>query len=382
MTGYGFSVLIGSLFLFFLAFSTGAPAFLAPAVLLLLLLIWSLLSVLRCRHGLSLEVSLEKQRVSRGEEAALILTVTQNSFLPVCPLQINLSLDGEELQPLDIPSRRGSSDWRIPFPARHAGVLEPGVASCELSDLFALFRVSARQRASHAELLVIPTPFEVAPLAYAQLDEGLGTMARATEDISLPADVRSYQTGDPMKKIHWKLSLRKQELLVRRFDEPVLPDALIILDCEQPGSAKASLRDALLETALSVMTTEMRSDHLIHMPLLGRHPTEVDGRMGSALVAEHLARLIWSEGNAFEEVLLLEAGRLRHVGATVIITSRLSGELVDVMLQMRRMGPTLRLYYVTDQPEQSEVQPFITRLQHQDCEVCYVTPVEAGIERS
>lgn len=49
------------------------------------------------------------------------------------------------------------------------------------------------------------------------------TLARATEDISNPSDLRTYAPGDPMKKIHWKQSLRKQELLVRRFEEPALP---------------------------------------------------------------------------------------------------------------------------------------------------------------
>ena len=381
MTQPGLYLLAGSVFLFFLAFSTGAPAFLAPAVLLLLVLLFSFLSVLLCRRGLKVDIFPEKKRVSRGEEAALILHVVQKSRLPVCPLQAVLFTDGEQARQLEIPCERGTTSWRVPFLCPHAGVLHPGVQHFEITDLFRLFRLTYRMPDPPGELLVLPTPFDVEPLSYAQLDEGLGTMARASEDISIPADIRSYQTGDPMKRIHWKLSLRKQELLVRRFDEAVLPDALLLLDCERPASASPALRDALLETALSVMTGETGHDHQIHMPLMGRHPTEVDGRMGVALAAENLARLEWSRGSAFEEVLLLEAARLRHVGAAVIITSRLSGELVEVMRQMRRMGPTLRLYYVTDQPESSDVLPFISRLQHADCEVCYVTPAGGG-ERS
>ena len=75
-------------------------------------------------------------------------------------------------------------------------------------------------------------------------------MARATEDINSPSDVRTYAPGDPMKKIHWKLSLRKRELLVRRFEEPALPDALVLMDQSAPRAASheasADLRDAML----------------------------------------------------------------------------------------------------------------------------------------
>ena len=82
-------------------------------------------------------------------------------------------------------------------------------------------------------------------------------MARATEDISSPSDIRSYAPGDPMKKIHWKLSLRKQELLVRRFEEPAQPEALILMDCAPPMAEDpelaADLKDALLETAASLL---------------------------------------------------------------------------------------------------------------------------------
>ena len=175
-----------------------------------------------------------------------------------------------------------------------------------------------------------------------------------------------------MKKIHWKLSARKQELLVRKFDEPVLPDALVILNCEKPASP--DIQDALLETALSVMKVESAREHGIRLPLLGTHPTEVEGQMGIGLIAENLARMEWTAGSSFEEVLLIESGRLRRFGATVIITSVLSGELVEIMCQMRRIGPALRLYLITVNPSDPDLMPFVSRLQQASCEVCYVSP--------
>ncbi|MBQ9308301.1 MAG: DUF58 domain-containing protein [Clostridia bacterium] len=376
MTRTALYVFFGAAFLLLLAFATGSAAFLAPACLLFGTLLYALLSVLLASRDVRLSASLRDERVRRGEETQMEIAGAMKSFLPVAPLVLHVRiLPGEEAQVMEIPCTSQGVRYVLPIPSLHAGVLTPGIEQCEVVDLFGLFRRSLPQFVSSQELLVLPVPFEVTPLAYAQLDAGLGTMARATEDITSPADIRSYQSGDPMKKIHWKLSLRKQELLVRRFDEPVLPDALVLLDCEVPrANDSPGLRDALLETALSVMLCEMHRDHTLHLPLMGVQPTETNSRMGETLVAEHLARLVMREGSSFEEVLLMEKRRLRGVGATVVISSYLSGDMVEIMRDMRRFGPTLRLYYVTPDPGNEEILPFIHRLQTADCEVLYVTP--------
>ncbi|MCR4882443.1 MAG: DUF58 domain-containing protein [Clostridiales bacterium] len=364
-----------SLFLFLLAFSTGAPAFLAPAFLLVLLLIYAPVSVLLARRSLSVQMQLLTDHVRRGDHAALTLSVRFRSLLPVSPLHLKVSIDDVESEStLDIPCSIYTKQFSLSFPARHAGCMHPGVNLCTIHDLFGLYHTDFVPRTSHPELLVLPLDFEVAPLVYAQVDAGLGTMAKANEDITSPSDIRSYQTGDPMKKIHWKLSARKQELLVRKFDEPVLPDALLLLNCEKPESL--AIQDALLETAFSVMKKELSGDHAIQAPLLGAHPTELDGRMGLPLLAENLARMQWTNGTSFEEVLLIESRRLRRCGATAIITSSLNGELVEIMCQMRRMGPSLRLYLVTFTPSDPNLLPFVSRMQNADCEVCYVKPSE------
>ena len=81
--------------------------------------------------------------------------------------------------------------------------------------------------------------------------------------------------GDSLKRVHWKLSARKRELVVRRFEEPVLPEALVLMDCSPPPSwghpeAEADVRDSLLETAASVMNSQMITDHAVRLPLLGK----------------------------------------------------------------------------------------------------------------
>lgn len=139
-------------------------------------------------------------------------------------------------------------------------------------------------------------------------------------------------------------------------------------------SRRAFLQDALLETAASVVACQIRQDNPVRMPLVGDRPMEYSSRMGLPLLLEELARCTFNETERFERVMMMQLGELRKTGAVVVITTRLYSEMVELMVRMKRMGPNVRLYLVHYNPEEPELVPLVTRLQHAGIEVNYVTP--------
>ena len=137
---------------------------------------------------------------------------------------------------------------------------------------------------------------------------------------------------------------------------------------------EADLRDTLLETAASVLLNVAGTDHRVRMPISGKHPTELDTSMQEALLLEKLANVDFSATDRFERVLNLELRRVRQVGAVVILTARLSGEIVEAMVSMRRMGPQVRLCLATFTPNDGTAAPFISRLVQAGCQVGYIMP--------
>lgn len=365
------------------ALSTGRAIFLTAALLVGLLLGGSLFSVWRASATLTLSADLSDKTIQRGEDATMTVRVAYRSPIPVAPLTAELSPGPDRpAQTVLLRCVSGKAETlTLRFHAAHVGVTQPGVRRVIISDLLGLFTVEMCPSFTGGELIVLPLPFDVGELTYAAGDSGSESMARAAEDIASPADVRTYQQGDPMKKIHWKLSMRKQELVVRRFEAPVMPDALVLLDCSTPprtadDDAQADLRDALLETAASVMHQNIQTDHPAKLPIHGDHPIELDKGMGMPVILEALARVDFSAPDKFERMLMLEMRRMRKVGCTVVVSARLNSRMVDVLSAMRRMGPYLRLYLVTFDPEDETHLPMISRLQSAGIEVCYVTPVQ------
>ena len=365
------------------ALSTGSAMFLTAAILVWTLIGVGFLGVWWAVRTLTVTALLSDTTVQRGEDVALDIRVKYGGFIPIAPLTVEVAAGPDRpAQQVTLSGMPGSQQTlSLTFHASHVGVTRPGVERVIISDLLGMFTAEKIPSTRGGELIVLPLPFDVGELTYAAGDSGSESMARASEDITDPADVRTYQQGDTLKKIHWKLSARKQELMVRRFEAPVMPDCLVLLDCSRPprtadAEAQADLRDALLETAASVMQQNIQSEHPAKLPVHGNHPIELDKGMGMPVILEALSRVDFSAPDKFDRMLMLEMRRMRKVGCTVVVSARLNSRMVDVMIAMRRMGPYLRLYLITFDPNDESRMPLISKLQSAGVEVCYVTPVQ------
>ena len=102
------------------------------------------------------------------------------------------------------------------------------------------------------------------------------------------------------------------------------------------------------------------------------HPVDRDPVCGYVgIIGDVCPRCGRRSGEALSPEKLAE---LRKTGAVVIITTRLTSALVDMIARMKRMGPNVRLYLVTFAADNPETLPLVAKLQHAGVEVDYVTP--------
>lgn len=363
------------------ALSTGSRLMFVLALMVALTVMISLVSVMWAAGTIRITAEMEDQTVYRGDHTTLVLGVSHGGWIPVAPVILELpSMSGGENRRIRLKDRPGHvQSLRMPIDATHVGIYTSGIQTCIVEDLLGLFQRVIRPDETVYSLTVLPRTFDVDPLKMAPGDPGSELMARANEDLSAPSDIRAYQPGDAMKKIHWKLSIRKQELVVRKFEEPLMQEVLILMDCSRPPfrgdpQAEADIRDALLETAASLFSDQMKTDHEIRMPLTGSRPAEADRSIGTTIAMKYLAGVDFSETDRFERVLQMESSRMNKVGFVAVVAARLNYAMVDIMIRIHRAGPNLRLYLVTFTPDDPNVLPLISRLQQSEIEVAYVTP--------
>lgn len=101
----------------------------------------------------------------------------------------------------------------IPLDTSHCGSYSYKMLRLEIYDLFGFFRIT-RNINKDNEFLVKPVPSmpEVMPDMYGFKAKSLRKAKQPNTEIY---DIREYQTGDPVKSIHWKMSAKKDKLLVK-----------------------------------------------------------------------------------------------------------------------------------------------------------------------
>lgn len=369
MTARGFYTLLFGLIMLFTALSVGsAGAFLlgAGALIACALAFFSvLIAYLTCRLSQKTDLS----ETPRGGVCLFSLSVTLFAPLPIAPLGLRVSTPSGRQSDFTLRTRLlGTTVSENAFSCPHVGLYPVGVQQVTFADCFGLFSLHTAVRQQMLCVCVLPVPADAADLPVSPGEGENTTAARAQADRTTPADTRLWQEGDELGRVHWKLSMRRQALMVHTYETPQRPDALVFLDLSAPcagqaeGAVRARLIDALTETACGVMKTLLENGRMARMPLSGDHPVELSGQSIQALarVQRALAQESFRTHTDFARVLLLSGRRMRRTGSAAVVTSNLTPAVADAVLALMRMGPRIHLILVTA----SEMTAPQTQLMH------------------
>lgn len=135
------------------------------------------------------------------------------SFFSYCKIKMTVTdrMAGTTQKRIFIIHDRGSS--KIPVNTAHCGSYSYWFTWLYVYDLFGLFRLRTNINKNH-EIFVKPKPAmpAVMPDMYGFKAKNLRKSKQPSSEIY---DIREYQIGDPLRSIHWKMSAKKDALLVK-----------------------------------------------------------------------------------------------------------------------------------------------------------------------
>ncbi len=183
------------------------------------------------------EVSLElTRRCAAGDSVEAKLALSGGRLTPSvdCTLAVENVYTGERIERELTAGHDGAV---IKLTPSHCGLVRVSIAAARLRDPLGLVRLRAKASAER-ELSVEPRRFETR----ITLADDVDTTAESDEysmtnpgsDPSETFGVREYQSGDPIKRIHWKLSQKSQNLMLRELGLPIVRRALILLETTFP----------------------------------------------------------------------------------------------------------------------------------------------------
>ena len=226
------------------------------------------------------------------------------------------------------------------------GVARAGPLAFSSSRPFGL-ATSARRHGEPTEVLVLP-PIGTLSGPLQQMGwQGRRHRHRPAPVLGAGADtlyLRAWRPGDSMRRIHWRASARRGELMAREFDEE--RGGLLVLGF---GSAQAGhgTRRRVFETAIALAATLMHETTRRHrdvLLLLPNHPEPFVvpvGRRDAIRVAEEaLARLGpepgWPDWNTLPDRAQGCATVLIHPGGGVLPVKPVGAHAIDADEAVRR----------------------------------------------
>ena len=357
-------ILAGMIALLGAALATGTRIYYALFLLLMLLVVFALLSTLWTLLTAQAGLKGVRSRVVRGDRLMTILTVEHRSLLPPGSFRVALNVPGgvdgrQEISVEALPFVRRS--YRNVIRCPHRGNYDVGVARLTVGDLFGLFEFSRKFSKRLMRVEVCPRPMEMEKIELRASDVGPEFRSRATEDNASPSDIRKWQDGDELKKVHWKLSLRKRELMVRTFEESARPDTLVIPDLSEVTALrdqKLTLEDLICEAALGAAKAQLEAGFPVRMPLQGKRPQEISGRSGVDVpaFAEALMKVEFGTPHPYEQILMLVFQRMQRTGGAVLITSKITSRLADIAMRMQQRGVQVKLIWISDAPRDEALE--------------------------
>jgi len=113
------------------------------------------------------------------------------------------------------------------------GAFTLGPTRISTGDLFGLFR-SSKEVASTQTLIVLPLLFEIKSFLFPPglLPGGQVIRRKSTDITPHAAGVREYIHGDAMKRIHWPTSIRRNQLMVKEFEQDPQAEVWLYLDLQ------------------------------------------------------------------------------------------------------------------------------------------------------
>lgn len=208
-----------------------------------------------------LEVELSGNATAAKHETAEITVTVENRGWIDCArveavLQCHNLLTGEELtERLHTGvGRKSRAQLTLPFRWDRCGKVEITVEQLSALDGFGLSRFRLGSQ-THVAVLVLPELMAVETLVDQQRQVDLSSeeysMLHAGDDPSETFALREYRPGDRVRNIHWKLTEKMDEPMVRELGLPVNNALLVLLD-NSDARADAALRELLGETVVSL----------------------------------------------------------------------------------------------------------------------------------
>ncbi|MBB5265137.1 uncharacterized protein (DUF58 family) [Catenibacillus scindens] len=223
--------LLGMILCLYVLIMYTEPMFFIVFLGMVLILLWEFFTALYLRHCVTLLADMPDKLVHNGDIIPVTVHIHNKGFLPISHLWIKVNYKnkmGGTVQKQWIctyADARTKACVTIRLSSDCCGVLWIEVERFRVSGYLRVFGFS-KKCGQTLDILVFPRLFSMNFEISAKIRDFIGdsdtfSKEKSGDDPSEVFDIRPFRQGDRMQRIHWKLTARTDDMMVKEFSRPI-----------------------------------------------------------------------------------------------------------------------------------------------------------------
>ena len=248
-------------------------------------LILSVVSALAVIPSLEVDVQPDKRVLFKGESLIYAVSMRKRIIIPAPMIEVYVECTPQLLKDTDILrlslAGRETNTVKISVMAKYSGAAAMNITNVFVCDYFGIFRFRLKKDISNSNVRVsvypnipdvpVQTNFLKTAVLFSTDDNEEETNETALTPTGQPGyDHREYYPGDPIKRINWKMSSKKDVYMIRLDEKVAGGGQVFFLDVPEAeeNEFNLSVRDRVIEGMLAIfsMLTAEGRETVFFMP--------------------------------------------------------------------------------------------------------------------
>lgn len=233
----------------------------------------------------------------------------------------------------------------------HRGIYDLGTVHVSVLDMFHIFTLN-KVIDTKVKVKVYPKIYHIhkLPLGGKDIYQEVLDIRSTNEDVFTIKDVRKYQQGDSLKKVHWKVSAKQGELFVKNSDSISGEEFTVFLDMNSYNlllDSEGVLEEQNIDLCVSLVRYMQEKGIATKVYLNCKSPVdfEVDSKEKFDLLLDFLLDQESDGDENFGEFLYKNFYKLQRNIKLAIITGAVDEKLCGSILKIREYGYEATLFY-------------------------------------
>lgn len=306
---------------------------------------------------LKYEQSLDNDLIFKGDKVTFTVNITNRSFFILPYISISFlndkggviqkhKINNISLQPF---SKREVS---IDYIYKYRGDFKLGVSTIEVQDFLGIFKFTLKNK-TPLYITVYPQIIDIDEfyLSSGYLSDNVSSIGGGQEDISTIEEINKYNYGDSLRKIHWKLTAKTNELMIREYEKVGSRSAILILDLQSNNfevEKNAAIEDKLLETTIAILRYCIYNDAEVKLiyDSKGINAINYSNSLDFQKAYEVLAKIEFNQKTSFKDIIESEVNCNIGKADIIIATFNINYILYEELNKAILLGCNITLIYI------------------------------------